>query len=129
MPKKPTVKEGPAAQYARSHERIVEFSDGKSGGLISLFRNEVTGTLRVDLYRLDPDVEVVVEKTKTTVTVMVVEPPNGEMNISVHRSTDAAIRDLIERYAEDHGIEVTDEDQVQPFCDNGFVIKIEEGTL
>lgn len=53
-----------ANQYSIGGERIVEFSFGDSqdklcGGLIS-FRIDGRGKVRVELYRLDDDVEVVV---------------------------------------------------------------------
>lgn len=54
----PTVRKGPAAHYAGSGEAIYEFTDGRSGGLIALRRNEETGQLVLDVYRQDSDVEV-----------------------------------------------------------------------
>jgi hypothetical protein len=43
MPRKPTIRTGPASAHASPGETIREFSDGKSGGLISISR---TGTPR-----------------------------------------------------------------------------------
>jgi hypothetical protein len=59
MPKpgKPTIGKGPASHYAGMGETIVEFTDGRSGGLISIRRN-AEDTLVVDVYRVDPDVIV-----------------------------------------------------------------------
>lgn len=55
-----------ADTYAGANERIVEFSHrssvGLSGGLIAL-RETPDGRLRVDLYCLDPTVDVVAERT------------------------------------------------------------------
>ena len=55
---KPTITRGPASQYQGTGEIIREFSDGRSGGLISIRRNDVTDKLVVDIYRTDDDVEV-----------------------------------------------------------------------
>ena len=57
--RKPTIKTGPASPYAMDAELIREFSDGRSGGLISVWRNPNTDRLTVRLYRLDADVDVV----------------------------------------------------------------------
>lgn len=46
-----------ADRYAMADEKIVEFSEGISGGLISL-RRHPDGNLLVQLYNLDKDVEV-----------------------------------------------------------------------
>jgi len=54
---RPTVTKGPASHYASAGETIVEFSDGRSGGLISI-RRDGQDRLVVDLYRLDDDVVV-----------------------------------------------------------------------
>lgn len=59
MRRKPTIKSGPATNFGMTGEIIREFSDGKSGGLISIGRHH-DGTLRVQLYNLDADVSVVV---------------------------------------------------------------------
>ena len=59
MARKPTVRTGPADRFGMDGEKIVEFSDGKSGGLISL-RRHPDGTLLVQLYNMDSDVSVVV---------------------------------------------------------------------
>ena len=48
-----------ANQYAGRDERIVEFSSPNGGGLIA-FSLLDDGTLRVDIYRQDPTVVVVV---------------------------------------------------------------------
>lgn len=53
----PTVHPGPASRYAARGERILEFSDGASGGLLSL-RRDAAGRLVVEVYRADPDVIV-----------------------------------------------------------------------
>ena len=52
-----------ADQYARDGERIIEFSDGETvcGGLISLSRTP-EGKLRVFVYRINEDVEVIVSR-------------------------------------------------------------------
>lgn len=55
--KKPTIKRGPASHYAGAGEAIVEFSDGQSGGLISV-RRDAEGRMIVDVYRADEDVVV-----------------------------------------------------------------------
>lgn len=47
-----------ASRYAAPDERIVEFSDSQSGGLIRLWRHPVDGKLYVQVYRQDPDVVV-----------------------------------------------------------------------
>jgi hypothetical protein len=59
--RKPTVRKGPASYHAGPTETIVEFSDGKSGGLISIRRN-AADKLVLDVYRQDADVEVRVGK-------------------------------------------------------------------
>lgn len=46
-----------ASRYAGPGEAIYEFSDGRSGGLISL-RRIGSGELVVDVYRIDDDVLV-----------------------------------------------------------------------
>ena len=57
---KPSVNTNPVAnQYAGHTERIIEYSSPNGGGLISL-RTMDDGTLRVDLYRHDPTVTIVV---------------------------------------------------------------------
>lgn len=48
---------GPASHYAVTGEVIVEFSDGQSGGLISV-RRDGDGRMVVDVYRTDADVYV-----------------------------------------------------------------------
>jgi hypothetical protein len=50
----------PANAHTGPDERIIEFSDGvgATGGLIS-FRRMRDGRLRVEVYRTDPEVEVV----------------------------------------------------------------------
>lgn len=52
-----------ADQYASDGERIIEFSDGEVGlgGLISLGMTP-EGKLRVFIYRIDEDVEVIVSR-------------------------------------------------------------------
>ena len=50
-----------ANQYAGRDERIVEFSSPNGGGLIA-FALLDDGTLRIDVYRQDPTVVVVVGK-------------------------------------------------------------------
>lgn len=56
--RKPSVKTRcPANQYTGPSERIVEFSAGALGGLIS-FRALGDGTLRVEVYCADPGVIV-----------------------------------------------------------------------
>lgn len=57
--RKPTIRKGPSAQYAMLGETIVEFSDGKSGGLLSI-RRHPEGNLLVTIYQQDADVEVIV---------------------------------------------------------------------
>lgn len=54
---KPSLVRGPASHYEARDQRIVEFSQGGSGGLISIQRNGA-GQLVVELYRLDADVIV-----------------------------------------------------------------------
>lgn len=69
MPKRPTVKRGPASAYAGPGETTVEFFDTSSqaGGLINL-RSVTTANgqrrLLVSLYRLDPGVKVFVERRR-----------------------------------------------------------------
>ena len=58
MPRKPTIRKGPAARYASDKENIYEFSDGRSGELISLRRHPDTGQLLVQFYNTDADVLV-----------------------------------------------------------------------
>jgi hypothetical protein len=58
---RPTVKKGPASAYALSNEAIVEFSDDKSGGLISISRDR-KDRLIVSVYRTDEDVHVRAER-------------------------------------------------------------------
>lgn len=53
-----------ASRYAGPNERIVEYSNGKSGGLISLVTLD-DGTLRVELYRHDAEVSIVVGQGET----------------------------------------------------------------
>lgn len=56
--KRPRVTVNPVAdQYHGPRERIVEFSGTRWGGLISL-REDETGKLTLELYRLDPSVVV-----------------------------------------------------------------------
>ena len=56
--KKPLIhKAKPADSYAMPGETIYEFTDGHSGGLISLARNS-DGKLVIDVYRTDDDVLV-----------------------------------------------------------------------
>jgi hypothetical protein len=57
MPRKPTIRTGPASAHASPGETIREFSDGKSGGLISISRN-AEGQLVLDVYQHDADVIV-----------------------------------------------------------------------
>lgn len=60
MPKKPTLKKGPAALHEAPNEIIREFSinDGKAtGGLLAL-RTMDDGTLLVDVYQVDEAVKV-----------------------------------------------------------------------
>jgi hypothetical protein len=52
-----------ADQYSAQHERIIEFSSDKGGGLIS-FREFPEG-LRVEVYRADPTVTVMGPKGQT----------------------------------------------------------------
>lgn len=55
--------ECPAAGYARPGEVIAQFSSGHGGGLISIREvpdGDGDAELRVELYRLDPDVRVTV---------------------------------------------------------------------
>lgn len=60
MPRKPIVRPArPADTYAMPGERIAEFHDAKSGGLISV-RRHPDGHLLVQLYNLDADVQVTV---------------------------------------------------------------------
>ena len=60
MARKPTCHTArPANQYAMTGELIVEFCDGRSGGLISIWRNPETDRLSVQVYRQDADVDVV----------------------------------------------------------------------
>jgi hypothetical protein len=60
MASKIKVNTSPVANtYASPNERIVEFSSPNGGGLIA-FRLMDDGTLRVDVYRQDATVEVVV---------------------------------------------------------------------
>lgn len=57
---KPIVNIKPvASRYARPDERVIEFSDGKSGGLIAIERME-DGSLSVALYRLDDDIQIAI---------------------------------------------------------------------
>lgn len=64
---KPIVNTNPVANtYAGPSERIVEFSSGKPngpGGLISVTRKD-DGAVRVDVYRMDERVEVVLSKER-----------------------------------------------------------------
>jgi hypothetical protein len=53
-----------ASHYARPSERIVEFFDGRSGGLISI-RRDFKGRLLVEVYRADEDVVVRAENVVT----------------------------------------------------------------
>ena len=55
--RRPTLKKGPAAQYAAANEIIREFHNGKAGGLISL-RTRPDGNLAVAVYNCDPGVTV-----------------------------------------------------------------------
>lgn len=58
---KPTIHKGVASYYASPGELIMEFTDGASGGLISLMRT-ADGKLTLDVYRQDVDVVVRVGK-------------------------------------------------------------------
>ena len=58
---KPKIGKGPASSYARPSEVIVEFSDKKSGGLISI-RRDHQDRLLVEVYRTDEDVYVRAER-------------------------------------------------------------------
>jgi hypothetical protein len=58
MSKRPTLHEGPASRNAGPGEIIWEFSDDRSGGLISI-RRVASGKLRVEIYHCDDDVEVI----------------------------------------------------------------------
>jgi len=65
MARKPTCHTArPANQYAMTGELIVEFSDGRSGGLISIWRNPETDRLSVQVYRQDDDVDVLAVPTR-----------------------------------------------------------------
>jgi len=48
-----------ASHYATPKERIIEYSNGPSGGLIQLYTDN-DGTLRVVLYSHDKDVKITV---------------------------------------------------------------------
>jgi hypothetical protein len=54
---KPVIRKGPASNFAEYGEAIYEFTDGQSGGLIAIERDDAD-RLIVDLYRMDPDVLV-----------------------------------------------------------------------
>jgi hypothetical protein len=56
--RKPTIRKGPAERYAPAGESIYEFSDGKSGGLISIRRHPLSGELTLQVYNADADVVV-----------------------------------------------------------------------
>lgn len=63
-PRKPRIFKGPASHYATMPgEAIYEFSDGQSGGLISM-RRHPDGNLLVQIYRTDDDVEVTTEGSR-----------------------------------------------------------------
>ncbi|HPW22200.1 MAG TPA: hypothetical protein PLE61_15475 [Vicinamibacterales bacterium] len=49
-----------ANHYTGSNERIVEYSSPHGGGLIAFRSDEESGVLRVDLYRHDPTVKILV---------------------------------------------------------------------
>ena len=63
--RRPTIRKGPAAQYAMPGELIMEFSDGQSGGLLSL-RRHPDGKLLVSIYQQDADVEVHVGEARAS---------------------------------------------------------------
>lgn len=54
--RRPTLTAGPASRHEAPGQLIREFSDGASGGLLSIHRNPVTDRLTVEVYRADTDV-------------------------------------------------------------------------
>lgn len=62
--RRPTITRGPASAYAAPAELVREFSDGASGGLISIMRN-AQGQLVVDIGSHDADVIVRVGKPRS----------------------------------------------------------------
>lgn len=56
--RKPTIRKGPASSYEDNQEVIREFSDGRSGGLIAIRRNQIDDVLDVLVYQQDPDVTI-----------------------------------------------------------------------
>lgn len=63
MPKKPTIKKGPASNYEAPGQLIREFSNGEKGGLIAMATTP-GGTLVIHLYRLDPGIKVSFDNPK-----------------------------------------------------------------
>ncbi len=59
MPKPKVTVNCVASHHTRPNQRIIEFSEGGTGGLISLERMD-DGTLLVSVYRLDDDIQVAV---------------------------------------------------------------------
>lgn len=79
---RPTIRTGPASQYAGPKEIIREFSDGKSGGLMSL-RRQQDGPLVVEVYQVDDDVEVRAKRTPPKIEVLIVRDPDGGTNLTI----------------------------------------------
>lgn len=57
--RRPTLTAGPASSYAQPGQLIREFSDGRSGGLLSISRHPLTDRLTVEVYRTDADVSTI----------------------------------------------------------------------
>lgn len=84
--RRPRIGKGPASEYAGPYERIVEFSDDRSGGLIAVRRNQTTDQLVVDVYRTDADVEVRFERDigtwQSRITAMVEDWTDEEFRLA-----------------------------------------------
>lgn len=66
-----------ANSYAAPNERIVEFSNGQAGGLIS-FRTMPDGSLAVNIYQQDKTVSVTVSKPSRAGHTHYIAKPKGE---------------------------------------------------
>lgn len=121
---KPRVNTNPVAnRYSAMFERIIEYTNGEFGGLISL-RTRPDGTLHVGLYRHDPEVRI---SAPIKVLVLTVDHGNG-IHTSLHREHGDVIAALRGDY--DPGgewAETSDEDIIQTLIDmQGLVIYIDE---
>ena len=102
---KPTITKGPAYHYSATDEAIYEFSIGGKGGLISVRTNQ-TGQPIIEIYNVDPEVDIRVPKTPAqpvtdqtrNLTTLVAAIPDGdddtELGGAVSESGDTILVDV-----------------------------------